>query len=165
MKAKISAAAAVIMGLILVFITISMYQQDIGVDLKNTTRVQGVVTRAFDTADTEEADLFDKKRIFAFQVSDVPQTMGTSERAEEYDRVRATLKPGTPITMYYRPNGFSAPNMDIYQLEKGNEIIIDYKNQEKSSWWVAIMMGLLAIYMLVAGIAGLLKKEKRAVQA
>ena len=165
MKAKIRATASLIMGLILVFVTIKIYQRDIGLELKDTTRVQGVITRAFDTTDTEEADLFDKKRIFAFQVSGVPQTMGTSERATDYDKVRAALKPGTPITMYYRPNGFSAPNMDIYQLEKGNEIIIDYKNQEKSSGWVAIMIGLLAIYMTVAGIVGLLKKEQQAVQA
>ncbi len=164
MKAKIRATASIIMGLVLVYVASKMYQRDIGVNLKDTTRVQGIITRAFDTTDTEEADLFDKKRIFAFQVSGVAQTMGTSERAEDYDKAKAALTPGTAITMYYRPNAFSAPNTDIYQLEKGNEIIIDYKNQEKSSWWVAIIVGLLALYMIVAGIVGLVKKEKGAVQ-
>ena len=164
MKAKaIRTVAAVIMGLILMFTAVKMYQREMGLDLKNTTRVEGIVTRAFDTSDTEEADLFDRKRIIAFEITNVPQTLGTSERATDYEKVRATLKPGTPVAIYYRPDQ-SRLNMNIYQIEKGKDIIMDYKNQEKSSRIVGIMIGLLAVFLLVTGAIMLFSKAKATVQ-
>lgn len=142
-----------IMGVLLVYTAIQMYRKDTGLDLKQTTRVSGRIVRVFDTTRVTDNEMLDDHHILGFQLDNVPQLLGEFNSSQDYTALKKVLVPGTEVTVYYKPNRFNEVNLDVYQLEQGNQVILDYKDYEKTSWFVILIIGLLGVGLL-AGVAG-----------
>lgn len=147
-----------LLGVLLVYTAVQMYRKDTGLDLKQTTRVNGCVIRVFDTTKVTDNEVLQDRRILAFQLNNVSQILGEYHPSQDYTALKKILTPGSAVTVYYKPNSFNEVNLDVYQMEKNNQVILDYKDYEKKTWFVIILIGALGAGMLASAVPRLCKK-------
>src|SRR5688572_4148336 len=73
----------VIVSSLMIIASIRMFKKDMGLDLNNTTRIEGTITKSFDTLHSSGGKL-KQLPVFAFKLNTLDQTLGAYRPSHDY---------------------------------------------------------------------------------
>jgi hypothetical protein len=142
---------AVIGVIVLVNVCWKIYN-DLDVDLSKAKQQTGIVEIAEERKIKMFTIRFQKyKRVFYFQLENSPEKFTIYRNAQVYDSYNHSIKKGDTIKVYYRPSSYDY-NENVFQVEKGTNIISNYNNFETELSAKTGLFLLISIILLVCGI-------------
>lgn len=109
------------------------------VDLKQATRHTGQVERIFITRDRNKGASTAPLKKVAIKLEGINQFLCYYKLTDNYEDLLVKIKAGDIITVYYKPTN-EQYNLDLYQIEKGDEKILDkseFESKERlGAFWV-----------------------------
>ena len=107
---------------------------DVNVNLSNSKQIVGQVVYA----DVREISNFNFRYttyslVFYFRLNNSNQKFAVHNSYEGYDDLRIDIKVGDTIKVYYGSILLDDYNRHVFQIEKGNKILISYKDYNKSA--------------------------------
>jgi hypothetical protein len=146
------------LGLALVFTGYYSVTREGTISLSKATRATARITKAFESIEEGENG---KLTFFAFSLAGVPDTFLLRKFGENYSELKQALRVGDEVTVYYRPvTSVSVRNIDVYQVEKGRQLIKPLAEHHSSSKVVGWVIGLLGLWMMVFGSRQVLKPDE-----
>jgi hypothetical protein len=138
------------------------YFSEKNVDVRRSPRLEGKVESAYLTPYWMRTTRSHKwVTIFAFRLDQSPQTLGVWWTSANYITLINSVHVGDEVTVYYKPSTASGVNLDVFQIEKGNAIILDYENYRRYSIAFAYESGGLAVFIfLVAQVVVWVRKRR-----
>lgn len=106
---------------------------DINVDLEKSNNVVGQVVYT----DVREISNFSIRwttysRVFYFRLNNSDQKFAIQNSYEGYNDLQTNIKIDDTIKVYYRSTFLDDYNRHIFQIEKGDKILVAYKDYDKS---------------------------------
>lgn len=86
--------------------------------------------------------------VFYIRLVGLNETLGIYRMDGYYQGLVSELKPGDLVTVYYDSKSSNNINIDLVQIEKGDEIIVDaeeYKKKESALIYIGLVAGLLSV--------------------
>lgn len=159
-RGKKIAEGIVILGLsgLMLAASIKMFRRDIGLNLEETTKAKGQLKKAYTTTRQTGGQGLKSRTVFAFNMENVEQTLGAYRPSQDYSALMQKLQVGDTITVYYSPNASDAINIDVYQIEKSGEVVLDYDGYDKNHRFAAILCGIFGSIFLLIGIRQVVKQ-------
>ena len=134
-----------------------MYFVDGGVDLRKADKITGQITRAYQATRRTTGKHAKNLPVFAFTLNNYDQTFGAYRPSRNYRKLLNNLKSGDTVTVTYKPNSKDQINIDVYQIEKAGQVVLDYDSYKRNHIGVSIFVGLLAVLMIVVGTNKIIK--------
>ena len=93
-----------------------------------------------------------KSKCFYIQLSDTDRKLGVYRMTKNYDDLLDKFIIGDTVTVYYRDNKNTSENIniDLVQVEKGEQILLDkkeYERKESSLIYIGLIAGVLTIVL------------------
>jgi len=93
-----------------------------------------------------------KSKCFYIQLGDTDRKLGVYRMSKNYDDLLDKFIIGDTVTVYYRDNNNSSENIniDLVQVEKGEQILLDkkeYERKESSLIYIGLIAGVLTIVL------------------
>lgn len=136
-----------------------MFRRDVGINLNETTKVEGQISKAYTTTRRTGGKGLNSRTVFAFNLSNVNQTLGAYRPSQDYTTLLQQLHVGDTVTIYYRPNAADVINIDVYQIEKAGSVVLDYGSYDKNHRFAAILCGAFGAVSLLFGIRQISKEK------
>ena len=142
--------------------TIYTYFSKINVDVRRSPKHVGRVERAYITEYTDYGGRQTKRfMVFAFKLDQSTQILGVHWTSENYADLIDSVRVGDEVKVYYQPSTASGVNLDVFQIEKGNAIILNYENYRHQSIVFAYKSGALVVFLfLVAQVVKWVRKRR-----
>lgn len=156
-KKIIQIVAVLVVAGAMLFAAGKMYFVDGGVDLETADKISGEVTKAYETTRRTTGKYSSNVPVFAFRLNNYDQTLGAYRPSRDYKKLLHNLRPGDTVTVYYKPMPKDKINIDVYQIEKAGQVILDYDSYKRNHKGVAIFVGMLGIIMLVLATMKIIK--------
>lgn len=153
--------AVVILGLsgLMITASVKMFRRDVGQHLNEANKVKGQITKAYPANRKTGGNGLNSRTVFAFNLSTVNQTLGAYRPSQDYTSLAQQLHVGDTITVYYRPSAADEINIDVYQIEKGGSVVLDYDSYEKNHSFAAILCGVFGAVSLLFGIRQIIREK------
>jgi hypothetical protein len=150
-----------ILGLsgVMIAASVKMFRKDVGLDLNDTTKIEGHLTKAYTTIRQTGGNGVKSRTVFAFNLSNVSQTLGAYRPSQDYTTLLQQLQLGDTVTVYYKPNTTDSINIDVYQIEKSGAVVLGYEGYEKNHRFAAILCGVLGTFSLLLGTRQIIKEK------
>lgn len=121
------------------------------VDLKQATRHTGQVEKIFTTRDNNKGSTTAPFKKLAIKIKGVNQLLCYYKLTDDYEGLQERIKTGDIITVYYKPTKEEF-NINLYQIEKGDEIILDkstfeFKERIAAFWALIIGVGGMSYFI------------------
>jgi hypothetical protein len=142
----ISFIILLIIGLLSLTSSFIAWTSDTNIQLSKAKSIIGQVTYA-DTREIEKANFRYKsyKRVFYFKIKNSDQNFAIYRSYEGYEDLKSEIHAGDTLKIYYRESSLDY-NTHIFQVEKDNKVLQDYKdyqNQASSAAGITLFVGLL----------------------
>lgn len=127
------------------------------VDLDQATRHTGQVERIFTTRDNNKGSSTAPLKKLAIKIEGIDQLLCYYKLTDNYEGLQQKIKTGDVITVYYEPTN-EEYNLNLYQIEKGDEKILDksdFESKERLGAFCALIIG-------VGGMSYFIYKRVRA---
>ena len=95
------------------------------------------------------------KNVFSFTLNGLNEILGIYNSSQNYDSYLTSMKVGDEVTVYFKAKNTSQINIDVYQIEKGNTIILelnDYSLRNKIGSLIALIGGIVIIIIQTKNI-------------
>jgi hypothetical protein len=127
-KNTISIIILFIIGLLSLISSFVTIIKDIHIDLSKSQIVAGQVTYA-DTKEIRSVGFrwMTFKPVFYFKLNNSTENFAIYRSYEGYEDLKSDIKIGDTIKVFYRPS-VDDYNRHVFQVEKGNKILEDYKD-------------------------------------
>jgi hypothetical protein len=141
------------------FASYKIYTKNVGLDLNKTSKIVGRVSKSY-TAKRYTGGRGEKRvPVFAFNLDNIEQTLGVYRPSRDYSYLLDNIKLGDTITVFYKPLSSNPIDIDVYQIEKNNKVIVDYKTYAHNYSITSIAIGVLGIVSLLLGIYQIRKTQ------
>lgn len=113
------------------------------VDLNQATRHTGQVESIFTTRDNSNGSSTTSFKKSAIKVQGVNQFLCYYKLTDNYKGLQKKIKAGDTITVYYKPTK-EEYNLNLYQIEKGSEQILnksDFESKERIAAFLTLIIG------------------------
>jgi hypothetical protein len=137
------------MGVFMLFAAIRIYSRNVHLDLSKQAKLTGHIKQVYET--TRHTGKTSNVPVIAFELDNFNQVLGAYRPSRNYSYVLANLKPGDLVTIYYKPSD-AYINIDLYQLEKGGKIMLDYSAYSRNYSILSVFLGIFGIAILLFGI-------------
>jgi hypothetical protein len=122
-----------ILGLLALTSSIVTFTGDVNIDLSKSRFVVGQVVYA----DGREIRKFGLrwptfKRVFCFKLNNSEENFSIQRSSEGYEDLKSEIKIGDTLKVYYR-SSLDDYNIHVFQVEKANRILEDYKNYKENA--------------------------------
>ena len=141
--------AAIYVGLLclgltsmMVAVTIKAYN-DSTIDLKKVDVYEGIVT---DTGIGWKQNPKMDVKVFYFRMNGLDDLLASYNMHGDYATLQANVNRGDSIKIYFKESGSDDYNLDVIQIEKGGEIILDkskFEKQQTALIYIGAVGGLL----------------------
>jgi len=91
------------------------------------------------------------KSVFAFRLDHSPQTLGVYRRSGSYTDLQDSINVGDEVTVYYKPRAGTRIDLDVFQIEKGSTIILNYSSNQHHYLVVSYALGGAAVTVFLVG--------------
>ena len=152
LKERIQYISVFCLSALMLFGSAKKFIKDTNLDLTKTTIVKGHIIKSYLTTRRTGGKIKRNMPIFAFNLDNLSQTLGAYRPSHNYSKLINNLQPGDFVTVYYRHNKYNDINIDVFQIEKGREIILDYETYNINHTNGAILIGVIGIVFLCWGI-------------
>jgi hypothetical protein len=120
------------------------------IDLETIDRFTGRVTqRGIADRNSSKATL----EVFYLTLDGLTETLGIYRQENNYSGLIDEIQPGDTVTVYYLgTSGSDGINIDLVQIEKGGEVIVDqaeFKKKESFLTYIGLVAGLFSVGMAV----------------
>lgn len=148
--------------IILAIAAVYLYFSEANVDVRRSPKLKGKVERAYLTQYSIPGGGTNKTvTIFAFKLDESPQMLGVYGSSEDYARLVKSVNVGDDVTVYYMPSHRSGVDLDVFQIEKGNAIMLDYEDYRHRSIVLSFYFGGLAVFLfLLARVVVWVRKRR-----
>jgi hypothetical protein len=95
------------------------------------------------------------KNVFSFTLNGLNEILGIYNSSQNYDSYLTSMKVGDQVKVYFKAKNTSQINIDVYQIEKGNTIILelnDYTLRNKIGSLIALIGGIIIIIIQTKNI-------------
>lgn len=134
-----------------------MYFVDGGVDLDKADKITGQITSAYETTRRTTGKYASDVPVFAFTLDNYDHTLGAYRPSRDYTALLNNLKKGDTVIVTYKPMPHDKINIDVYQIEKSGEVILDYNSYKRNHIGASILVAVLAILMIILATMKILK--------
>jgi hypothetical protein len=98
-----------------------------------TGRVERAYLRNYTTGSSRNSKTI---QVFAFKLDRSPEILGVYRPMYDYASLIDSVRVGDEVTVYYKPAPHRSVDLDVFQIEKGNALILaffdDYENIKSS---------------------------------
>jgi hypothetical protein len=136
-----------------------MYFVDGGVDLDKNYNITGQIITAYKT--TRTTKYYGNLPVFAFTLNNYDHTLGAYRPSGNYKKLLENLKPGDTVTVYFKPRPNDKINIDVYQIKKAGQVVLDYGSYRRNHKAVAVFVGILAALIIVLATLNTIRTKKR----
>jgi hypothetical protein len=145
---------ALILGGSLVAVCIKLIYKDINLDLNKTDQIMGHVIELgiMDKSSIVGVKTKVKGKCFYFKLDNLAEILATYRPEQNYSALTNNLHIGDKIKVYYRAGTKNELNLNVFQIEKNEQIIQDYKSYNKNHQSLALLTGVLGTMMIGFGI-------------
>lgn len=133
----------------LMFVVAGQGYKNSKVDLIKADAYEGIINaRGIKEIPSDNGD----SEVFYFSLKGLNQELGTYHISRDYSLLLQELNVGYKVKVYYKKSSSSGINLDVYQIEKGNIVILD-KEQFEEQGRAVIYIGVIAgITILLIGL-------------
>ena len=160
-KNIIQTIAALVLASTMLLAAGKMYFVDGCVDLDKTYKITGQITTAYKATRRTTGKYSSNIPVFAFTLNKYDQTLGAYRPSGNYKNLFENLKPGDTVTVYFKPRPKDKLNIDVYQIEKAGQVVLDYDSYKRNHKGVAIFIGILATLMIVLATKIIRTKKRK----
>jgi hypothetical protein len=117
------------------------------IDINDATRRTGRVESIFTTRNNNKGSTTAPLKKLAIKIEGIDQFLCYYKLTDDYSELQSTIKTGDVLTVYYKPSTLEY-NLDLYQIDKQGETLLDKSSFESKE-------RLAAICVLIIGVGGL----------
>lgn len=153
---------SILVASLLIAVTIKFYKKDINIDLNQVDKITGIVASC---GVTEKSSVVGGRlkvngAVFYIYLDNSSQYYGTYKPSQDYTALVEKIKAGDEITIYYNERQNNELNLDVYQIEKNGEILVNYENYNSNYKKLSLLTGIMGLGILIYSIWEYYKKEK-----
>jgi hypothetical protein len=152
------------LGILGLIVAVYLYFSEYNVDVRRSPKLMGRVERAYLRNYTTGSSRNSKTiQVFAFKLDRSPEILGVYRPMYDYASLIDSVRVGDEVTVYYKPAPHRSVDLDVFQIEKGNALILDYAIYRHRYIVQSYMLGAIAVFLLlVAQIAAAVARSRQA---
>ncbi len=131
------------------------------VDLTRATHLTGQVVSVFKTT---RSTRYGPHPISAFRLDSYKDLLGVTRPGLDFDEFKRLIAIGDTITVIFRPSSKTSSgahvNLDVYQIEKGGTIVLDYKEYRRNYVFLSVFLALTGLFIIAFGVTQALKDAR-----
>lgn len=155
LKKILQTVAVLIVGCFLLLAASNMYSEG-SVNLDKADKITGQITQAYETTRSTSGKYASDIHVFAFELGNHNQILGVYRPSKNYKKLLENLKPGDVVTITYRPIPQDKININVYQIEKAGQVVLEYDSYKENHILASILVGIFAIVIIVFAISKIL---------
>ena len=134
-----------------------IYSTQLNRDLTKVDKTTGEVVLASEVMRDPGGTHSFPQKVFMFQLSNLEKPLGTYRPGQDYTKLIQNIKIGDTITVYYNKKIIDNNlNIEVYQIEKNNQVLQDYKSYAHNHLIAAVLLVLSGFILLIYGILKIL---------
>jgi translation initiation factor IF-1 len=118
------------------------------VNLDKADKITGQITQAYQTTRRTSGKYSSDAPVFAFKLDNYNQLLGTYRPSRNYKKLLNKLKPGDVVTVTYKPMPLDKININVYQIEKGGQVVLGYDSYKNNHRIASIFIGVIAVLII-----------------
>lgn len=146
--------SSLLFGGLLIAVTVKFYIKDINIDLSKVDRITGIVTSrgVRDKSSTVGGKLKVNGSVFYITLNNSDQTFATYRPSQDYKLLSDRVSIGDTITIFYKLRQDNDLNLEVYQIEKKEQVLQDYENYNSNYKKLSWLTGIAGLGLLTFGI-------------
>jgi len=148
------------LGIFLIARSVWGFSKDIGNELSKSKSISGKVYQAQIRKIQEATFKVTKyKTVFAFQLDNSSEKFAVDRGITVCNRLKSRIKDGDSIKIYYR-SSTGEINTHIFQIEKDNFVIINYKDYSNKEFSMMVFMAMFGALITIGTVVWAVKQDE-----